>query len=87
MSNCRVIGKSENSGVTVLFGGHNLPTLVEIGLTDLPKSGDAMAPLAPPMDDTPVIQIVFSYILRIYPLLLSSLSNSISSVYILQELP
>ena len=23
----------------VLFGGHNLPPMVEIGLTDLPKSG------------------------------------------------
>ena len=32
----------------VLFGGHNLPLLVEIGLTDLPKSGGAMAPQAPP---------------------------------------
>ena len=32
----------------VLFDGHNLPPLVEIGLTDLPKSGGAMAPLAPP---------------------------------------
>jgi hypothetical protein len=28
---------SENRGVPVLFGGHNLPLLVEIGLTDLPK--------------------------------------------------
>ena len=28
----------------VSFGGHNLPSLVEIGLTDLPKSGGAMAP-------------------------------------------
>ena len=25
-------------------GGHNLPLLVEIGLTDLPKSGDTMTP-------------------------------------------
>ena len=32
----------------VLFGGHNQPPLVEIGLTDLPKSGVAMAPPAPP---------------------------------------
>ena len=31
--------KSENPGVPVLFGGHNLPPLVEIGLPDLPKSG------------------------------------------------
>ena len=37
----RAVGRSENPGVPVLFGGHNLPPLVEIGLTDLPKSGDA----------------------------------------------
>ena len=44
----RAVGRSENPGVPVLFGGHNLSPLVEIGLTDLPKSGSAMAPLAPP---------------------------------------
>ena len=33
----RAVGKSENPEVPVLFGGHNLPTLVEIGLTDLPN--------------------------------------------------
>ena len=44
----RAVGRSENPGVPVLFGGHNLPPLVEIGLTDLPKTGGAMAPLAPP---------------------------------------
>ena len=32
----------------VLFGGHNLSPLVEIGLTDLSKSVGAMAPTAPP---------------------------------------
>ena len=42
------LGQTENPGVPVLFGGHNLPHLVEIGLTDLPKSGGAMAPPAPP---------------------------------------
>ena len=31
----RAVGRSENPGVSVLFGGHNLP--IEIGLTDLPK--------------------------------------------------
>ena len=40
---CRAVGRSENPGVPALFGGHNLPPLVEIGLTDLSKSGDAMA--------------------------------------------
>ena len=42
------VGRSENPGVPVLFGGHNLTPLVEIGLTDLPKSGSAMAPPASP---------------------------------------
>ena len=37
----RAIGTSENSGVPVLFGGHNLSPLVEIGLADLPKSEGA----------------------------------------------
>ena len=44
----RVVGRSENRGVPVLFGGHNLPPLVEIRLTDLPKSGGVIAPPAPP---------------------------------------
>ena len=30
---------SENPGVPVLFGEHNLPPLVEIGLTDILKFG------------------------------------------------
>ena len=44
----RAVGRSENLGVPVLFGRHNLPPLVEIGLTDRPKIGGAMAPPAPP---------------------------------------
>ena len=44
----RAVGRYENPGVLVLFGGHNLPPLLEIGLTDLPKSGGAMAPPVPP---------------------------------------
>ena len=43
----RVVGRSENTGVPVVLWWHNLPLLVEIGLTDLPKSGGAMAPQAP----------------------------------------
>ena len=31
----RAAGRSENMGVPVILGGHNLPLLVEIGLTDL----------------------------------------------------
>ena len=45
---CKAFGGSENPRVPVLFGGHNLLPLVEIGLTDLPKSGGAMATPAPP---------------------------------------
>ena len=37
----RAIERSENPRVPVLLGGHNLPPIVEIGLTDLPKSGGA----------------------------------------------
>ena len=48
----RAVGRSENPRVPVLFDEHNLPRwlrpLVEIGLKDLPKSGGAMAPPAPP---------------------------------------
>ena len=32
----RAVGRSENPGVPVLLCGHNLPPLVQIGLTDLP---------------------------------------------------
>ena len=32
----------------MLFGRHKWPPLIEIGLTDLPKSGGAMAPLTSP---------------------------------------
>ena len=32
----RAVGRSENQGVPVLFGGYNLPQLVDIELTDLP---------------------------------------------------
>ena len=40
----RAVGRSENLGVSVLFGGHNLPPLVDIGLTDLPKFGHPRYP-------------------------------------------
>ena len=40
----RAVGMSENPGVPAFFGGYNLPLLVEIELTDLPKSGSAGTP-------------------------------------------
>ena len=50
---CRAVGRSENPGVPVLFDGHNLPPLVEIGLTHLPKIWGG----GTPRDDRPVIAI------------------------------
>ena len=44
----RAVGRSEYPGVQVLFGGHNLPRLVEIELTDLKKSVVAIVPPASP---------------------------------------
>ena len=46
---CRAVAKSENPGGHVVLGGDNVPPLVEIGLADLPKSGGARAPPAPPL--------------------------------------
>ena len=39
----RAVGRFENSEKTVLFGGHNMLHLVEIELTDLPKSEGAIS--------------------------------------------
>ena len=51
----RAVGRFENPWVPVLFGGYNLPRLVEIGLTDLQKSGGAMPwPPGTSRDDIPV---------------------------------
>ena len=45
----RAVARSENPGGLVVLGGDNVPPLVEIGLTDLPKTGrGAKAPPAPP---------------------------------------
>ena len=43
----RAVARSENPGVLVVLGGENVLPLVEIGLTDLPKTGGAWAPQAP----------------------------------------
>ena len=47
------VGRSENPGMPVLFGVHYLPSLVEIGLTDLPKSGGCHGMPGDPRDDRP----------------------------------
>ena len=43
----RAVAWSENPGGHIVLGGDNVPPLVEIGLTDLPKTGGARAPPAP----------------------------------------
>ena len=45
----RAVAWSENPGGHMILGGDNVPPLVEIGLTDLSKSGGARAPPAPPL--------------------------------------
>ena len=35
----RAVARSENPGGLVVLGEENVPLLVEIGLTDLPKTG------------------------------------------------
>ena len=60
---CRAVARSENLGGHIVLGGDNVPPLVEIGLTDLPKSGGARAPPAPPLA-TGLCTKVHMYILR-----------------------
>ena len=43
----RAVARSENPGGHIVLGGDNVPPLVEIGLTDLSKSGGAHAPRPP----------------------------------------
>ena len=46
----RAVARSENPGGHIVLGGDNVPSLVEIGLTDLSKrGGGARAPPAPPL--------------------------------------
>ena len=53
-SDYRAVARSENPGGHVILGGDNEPPLVEIGLTDLPKSGGNVPP-GPPACDGPVM--------------------------------
>ena len=43
----RAVARSENPGGLVVLGGDNVLPLVEIGLTDLPKTEGAEAPPDP----------------------------------------
>ena len=44
----RAVARSENPGGLVVLGGDNVSPLVEIGLTDPPKSGGGGWPPLPP---------------------------------------
>ena len=48
LNSAEAVARSENLGVPLSFGGQNLPLLVEIGLSDLPKYGGTMAPPSSP---------------------------------------
>ena len=51
---CRHVARSENLGGRVVLGGDNVPPLVEIGLTDLPKTGGGVRPPCLPPSNMPV---------------------------------
>ena len=53
----RAIGRSENPGVPVVIRWAYSVSLVEIGLTDLPKSGGGHGTPGTPRDDTPDIAL------------------------------
>ena len=45
----RAVARSKNLGGHIVLDGDNVPLLVEIGLTDLSKSGGVLAP-GPPLE-------------------------------------
>ena len=49
----RAVARSENPEGLVVLGGENVSPLVEIGLTDLPKTGGGLKPPKPPPGDGP----------------------------------
>ena len=53
MNYFRAVARSENPGGHIVLGGDNVPPLVEIGLTDLSKSGGGTCPPGPPACDRP----------------------------------
>ena len=49
VTHIRAVARSENPGGLVVIGGDNVPPLMEIGLTDLPKTGELKPHPAPPL--------------------------------------
>ena len=52
--NCRAVGRSENLKEHAECGGHNVPPLAEIWLTDLQKNGGGLVPTNPSGYDSTV---------------------------------
>ena len=73
VSKYRAVGRSENPGVPVLFGGHNLP-----------KTGGAMAPPAPPRT-TGLIYFFIQKGVHFQRILFSLLAGSCSPINILSS--
>ena len=80
MLSSRAVGRSENSGEPVLCGGHNLPPLVVIGLTDLSKY--AMAPSAPGTTGQVGIQLRYFHVYKRWWFLYHSSKNIWVSSYV-----
>ena len=58
----RAVGRSENSGLPILFGGHNLPPLVEIGLLNCQNLGvPGHGTIGTPRDETPEYYILHTF--------------------------
>ena len=54
------VGRSTNLGGRVVMHGPNLPALVEIGLTDLPKTGGGERGERPPVPSLPTsLNLIF----------------------------
>ena len=61
----RAVARSKNPGGHIVLGGDNVPPLVEIGLTDLPKSGGARAPRPPRLRQACVIFAKLLFLLTV----------------------
>ena len=68
MMHVRHAARVKNLGGQVVLGGDNVSPLVEIGLTDLPKSGGewAAAPLPPPPCCIPERKITMNNINKVF---------------------
>ena len=61
----RSVARSENLGGHIELGGDNVPPLVEIGLTDLAKSGGHVPPWPPACDGPDYYDLLMNFLLCI----------------------